>query len=243
VAAGALLVGVTIWVTGLPASASLFGETLDSLTVYAALGVALGGVVLVVASATRSPRWRVVDLVVAGVLGVSGGLLFWVWNTAWEGLRAAFAGFPPASALAVGVWLLPGVVGGLVLRRPGAAFFTELVAATVSAVIGNQWGFSTVLYGAVEGLGAEVVLALFLYRRFGPAVAVAAGAGAGVACGLMDNALFNVGYSAAWQSAYLLLATLSGALVAGVGGWALTRALARTGVLSAFASGRTAHRV
>ena len=40
-----------------------------------------------------------------------------------------------------------------------------------------------------------------------------------------------------------MLAVVSGAVIAGVGAWALTRALATTGALAPLASGRTAERV
>src|SRR5690606_6771452 len=140
------------------------------------------------AVATSSPfRWRVVDIVVAAVLGVAVGLVFWGWNTvgyAW--FTAADALTPGFGGIAVGIWLLGGVVGGLVIRKPGAALVVELVAAIVSALIGNVWGVSTVLSGIVQGLGAEIVFALFLYRRFGIGVAALAGIGAGVAAWVFE---------------------------------------------------------
>ena len=43
-----------------------------------------------------------------------------------------------------GVWLMPAVLGALVIRKRGAAIYTELVAATVSALLGVSWGLSVV---------------------------------------------------------------------------------------------------
>ena len=178
-----LLAGATVLVVGLPADSSLFGSALADLTLPAALLLVLVGLwASGWASATRAP-WRVVDIVTASVLGVALGLVFVVWNLGWTPLSNGLAFFPPLSAVAAGVWLLPAVVGGLVVRRPGAAVYTELVAATLSALIGNQWGFATVWYGLLEGLGAEVVLAVLLYRRWGLPTALLAGAGAGVVVG------------------------------------------------------------
>ncbi|NLT54861.1 MAG: hypothetical protein GXX79_09905 [Actinomycetales bacterium] len=192
---------------------------------------------------TRAP-WRVVDIVVASVLGVAGGLVFAVWNAfAWEPISGALAFFPPASAILVGVWLLPGVLGGLVIRKPGAAVYTELVAATLSALIGNQWGFATVWYGLLEGLGAEVVFALLLYRAFGWPTALLAGAGAGVTVGVLDSLLYYPTFSAGYKLAYVGLAVVSGVVIAGLGSWALTRAMARSGALAPLPSGRVTERV
>lgn len=202
------------------------------------------GVLAIVGWRTAPRRsWRVVDIVVASVLGVAMGLVFTVWNLGWEPISSGLAFFPPATAILVGVWLSAGVVGGLVIRKPGAALFVELVAAVVSALVGNQWGFSTVWYGLLQGLGAEVVLAVLLYRQWGLVAALGAGAGAGVVVGLLDTTVYYPTFAAAYKVVYVVFAIVSGIVIAGLGGWALTRALARTGALAPLASGRNAQRV
>jgi energy-coupling factor transport system permease protein len=243
VAVLAAIIGVAVYVVGLPDSPKVFNTPLAELTLPIALVIGLGGLWTAGGLVAVRRSWRVVDIVVASVLGVAGGLLFAIWNANYETIKLPFAGFPPAAALLVGVWLLPGVLGGLVIRKPGAAVYTELVAAVVSALIGSQWGFSVVWYGLLEGMGPEVVLAVLLYRRFGLPTAVLAGIGAGVVVGVLDTLLYYPEFSAAWKLAYGGFAMLSGAVIAGVGSWALTRALAATGALAPLASGRTATRV
>src|SRR3954447_20297139 len=85
-------------------------------------------------------RWRTVDIVVTAVLGVAFGVVFWAWNLLWAATGAAFAAFPPAQAFLYGVWLLPAVVAPLIVRKPGAGLFAELVAAILSALLGSSWG-------------------------------------------------------------------------------------------------------
>ena len=100
-------------------------------------------------------RWRVVDIVVAAVIGVAAGLVFFGWNQIYNPVTAPVeAALPGAQALFYGVWLIGGVLGGLVIRKPGAALFVELVAATVSALLGAAWGPLTLEAGLVQGLGA-----------------------------------------------------------------------------------------
>lgn len=187
-------------------------------------------------------RWRVVDIVVAAVLGVAIGLVFWGWNTigyAW--FSAADALTPGLGGIAVGIWLLGGVVGGLVIRKPGAALVVELVAAIVSMLIGNVWGVSTILSGLVQGLGAELIFALFLYRRFGIVVAALAGAGAGIAAWIFElfyGSTPNILKTFEFNTIYLVCVAVSGIVLAGVVGWLLVRALAATGALNRFAAGR-----
>jgi energy-coupling factor transport system permease protein len=188
-------------------------------------------------------RWRVVEIVTTAVIGVAGGLWLWGLAAVWAGLTTPLGFYPPAAALLGGLWLIPGVLAALVVRRPGAAVFAELVAAVMEAVLGNTWGASVVPYGLLEGQGTELGLLIFLYRRFGALPAALAGAGAGVAEGLLDNAYFYPDWPAGDRLAYLVLATLSGAVIAGLGSWLLTDRLAATGALAPLASGRVAERV
>ena len=195
-------------------------------------------------TAVAQPRWRVVDIVVAAVLGVATGLIFWGWNIvggAWFG--AADAVTPGLGGIAVGIWLIGGVIGGLVIRKPGAALVVEVVAAIISMLIGNVWGVSTVLSGIVQGLGAELIFALFLYRRFTLPVAMLAGIGAGAAAWIFEmfyGSSPNFLKSFEFNAIYLGTLAVSGALLAGLVGWLLVRALAATGALSRFAAGREA---
>ncbi|MFJ3384230.1 MULTISPECIES: ECF transporter S component [unclassified Curtobacterium] len=192
-----------------------------------------------IAAPKRSLRWRVVDIVVASVLAVAVGVVFKLWEFGYEPLAAAVALLLPGTqALFGGVWLLAGPIVALVVRKPGAALFAEIVAASVEALLGTQWGWSTLEAGLVQGLGAEIVLALFLYRVYRLPVVVLAGAAAGLAMGINDSVLWYAGYDAAFKGVYIVCGTISGAVIAGVGSWLIVRALARTGVLSSFAAGR-----
>ncbi|WP_109208947.1 MULTISPECIES: ECF transporter S component [Microbacterium] len=194
----------------------------------------------------RSPRWRVVDIVVAAVLGVAIGLVFWAWNTVGYAWFIAMDGLTPGlGGLAVGIWLIGGVIGGLVIRKPGAALLVEVIAAIVSMLIGNVWGVSTLLSGLVQGLGAELIFALFLYRRFTLPVAMLAGVGAAVGAWVFE--LFygsspNILKTLEFNVIYLVSLVVSGALLAGLVGWLAVRALAATGALNRFAAGREARR-
>lgn len=197
-------------------------------------------------SATTTPnlkrQWRVIDIIIAAVLGVSCGLLFWLWNSVGFAWFTAFDALTPGlGGMAVGVWLLGGVIGGLVIRKPGAAIFVEVIAAIVSSVLGNQWGIETLYSGLAQGLGAELAFAAFRYRRFTWPVAVLAGIGAGVGAYLLELVTSaNYAMSLEFNLIYLTCVVLSGAVLAGGLGFVLVRALARTGALDRFAVGREA---
>ncbi|HET8927532.1 MAG TPA: ECF transporter S component [Microbacterium sp.] len=194
-------------------------------------------------ASVRRLRWRVVDIVVASVIAVACGFLFYVWNFGYEAPGAVLKPLLPGlQGLLAGPWLIAGVIGGLVIRKPGAALYTELVAATVSALIGNQWGPLTMVSGLVQGLGAELVFLAFLYGVWRLPVAMLAGAGAGLACGINDRVLWYPGADTLFTVVYIASTTVSGIVIAGIGGWYLVRGLAATGALSRFAAGRDVSR-
>ncbi|MDR2929675.1 MAG: ECF transporter S component [Propionibacteriaceae bacterium] len=193
---------------------------------------------------THRFRWRVVDIVVAAVLGIACGLVFFAWNFVGDAIGDALKLiFPPLKGLLGGMWLLGGVLGGLVIRKPGAAVFVEVIAATVPALIGNQWGLSTIVSGLLQGLGAEIVFALFLYRVWKLPVAILAGAGAAVLEWVHEIIVWYAPWTALNKGLFLPILAVSGAILAGVLGWLLQRGLARAGALDRFASGRDGHRL
>jgi energy-coupling factor transport system permease protein len=184
----------------------------------------------------RSLRWRTVDIVVAAVLGVAFGVVFWAWN-----LLAALA-VPPVSGLLNGVYLMPGVVAGLLVHKPGAAVFASTLAAAVSILLGSPYGGIIVIYGLVQGIGGELGFLLTRYRSFGWATAILAGITAGLSTSILDLSLYypvSADYPFwSFTAPYTLFTVLSSVLLAGIVGLLLVRALARTGALSAFAAGR-----
>src|SRR6185312_3513803 len=101
------------------------------------------------------------------------------WGVLWNGPANAIP--LPGRAFMYGVWLVPAVLGGLIIRKPGAAFFTETVAAIVSLALGTVWGWTLVVQGPIEALGAELAFALLAYRSFGLVAACLAGALSGLA--------------------------------------------------------------
>ena len=186
-------------------------------------------------------RYRTIDLVTITTLGVAFGVIFWGWGKLYEPLSTvAVFSFPPSTALLAGVWLTAGVVGGLIVRKPGAAFATEFVAAAVSTVVlgGTQWGFSVFASGFFQGLGAELIFLMFFYRRFNLVVAALAGAAAAAFGAVYEWTSYYSYYDFGYKLAHLGFFVVSGVLLAGVGGYYLVQALAKAGVLDAFGPGR-----
>ena len=187
--------------------------------------------------------WRTVDIVVAAAIAIAFGVVFWAWNQVWAAATPAFVAIPPAQNILYGVWLIPAVLGGLIIRKPGAALFTELVAASVSAILGSQWGLDTVVSGALQGLGAEIVFLVLGYRRWTIAVALVAAIGTAIAAWIHDTPLYYADIGLGPQLVILAFMVASAILIAGIGSWLLMRSLVQTGVLAQFPPGRGQQRV
>ena len=185
--------------------------------------------------------WRSVDLVTTAILGVALGVAFWGWDLLLYPAVSALlnTAFPSLASLTLGVWVLPAVVGGFVVRRPGAALLCEIVAATVEALLGNQWGLNVMISGALQALGVEIILAVFLWRGFRLGVAVLAGALSAIlelCC--WEWWVYQGEYTVSMKLVALGCAVISCSAISGLGGWGLVRAMAATGALNAFPAGR-----
>ena len=170
-------------------------------------------------------------MTVAAVHRRRGGLFLLGMNTAWTPLTTPVGRvYPPLPALLNGVWILPGVLAGLVVRKPGAALFAETVAAAIEALTGGLWGFTSLYYGVVEGLGVEIVFALMLYRRFGLGRRARRGrrrrAGA-LRCSTSPSTSRTT--RPGQKLAYVVLSVLSCAVIAGPAAGRSTRGARRTG--------------
>jgi energy-coupling factor transport system permease protein len=188
------------------------------------------------AAPSREGSWRTRDIVVTATIGVVFGFVFWAWNVLWNTVVA------PASVLAplwgfliYGVWLVPAVLAPLIVRKPGAAVFAEMVAAAVSAFLpGNVWGPDVLLSGLVQGAAAEIVFAFTLYRNWSLPVLAAAAIASSAAAWLHDWAIYYADTSTDVQILRGVAMAISGVVIVALGSRALAQALRRTGVLEGF---------
>jgi energy-coupling factor transport system substrate-specific component len=186
-------------------------------------------------TAAPDTRWRTRDIVIAAVIGVVFGVVFWAWGIVWEGpLQVLSTVALPVRDLLYAVWLVPAVLAPLVIRKPGAALFAEMVAAGVSAMLGTIWGPDTLLSGFVQGAAAELVFAFTLYRVWSfPILAVAAVASAAAAW-IHDWVIYFADVDPAIQVARGGFMAISAVILVAGGSVALHRALKGAGVLEGF---------
>jgi len=186
------------------------------------------------AGAPPDTRWRTRDIVVAAVIGVAFGVVFWAWNLTYAAAEPLFAFAPPLRDLMYGVWLIPAILAPLVIRKPGAALFAEMVAAGVSALLGSQWSVDTLLSGFMQGAAAELVFAFTLYRSYGAITLVIAALASALAAFIHDWVLYYPTIDTNVQAIRLVAMLVSAAVIAAGGSLLLYRSLRRSGVLDGF---------
>lgn len=178
---------------------------------------------------TRGITFR--EIVLLAALSVACGALYIGWAPVYF---AASAVHPALGQLLYGMWFIASTVAAYVIQKPGVAFVAELAGAAAEFLFGSPWSLQVLVYGAVQGLGAELVLAAFRYRRFDLTALALAGVGAAVGSLPVDYAFGYLDLEQLSLAATVAARLLGGALLAGVLGKAVVDALVRTGVLNAY---------
>jgi len=181
-------------------------------------------------AAGQDTRWRTRDIVIAAVIGVAFGVAFWAFGAVWRAVE--FLG--PAQNILYGAWLMPGLIAPLIIRKPGAALFAELVAAGLSALLGSSWGVDTLLSGFVQGAAAELIFAFTLYRLWSFPVLAIAGLASSAAAFVHDVVVWYAGYATDVLIAIAISMAISGLILLPAATIVLVRALRRAGVLEGF---------
>lgn len=113
--------------------------------------------------------WKLKDVILMAIFGVVfaaiylaifyGGLAI---STALTPMGLSAFGFE----LIYGVWFMAATLAAYIIRKPGVALITEVLAAFVELLMGNAGGLVVVLTGAIQGAGAEIVFAAFRYKKW-----------------------------------------------------------------------------
>lgn len=136
--------------------------------------------------------------------------------------------------LIYGMWFMAATVAFLIIRKPGVALLAELAAAQGEFLFGGQWGISLLLYGLVQGIGCELIFAMYRYKSYRLYVVCLAAVGAAIGSLLLDVYYGYIDSLAAWNLMLLMVNRLIGSiLITGFFAYYLVKALDKTGVTKA----------
>ncbi len=175
-------------------------------------------------------RLKLSDILITIVIALVFGIIYKLWGPVYNIFKPF--GLHIGDVI-YGMWFIAGTVAVLLLRKPGVALLAETAAASGEFLVGSEYGLSVLLYGIVQGLGTELMFALFGYKRYTAFVAALGGIAAAVGSIVMDAAYGYVMDLALWNLLLLIGARLIGGfLLAGLLAYFLVEALEKTGVTS-----------
>jgi len=114
-------------------------------------------------------QWKLKDVIFMAVLGTVFAAVYLGVFYAGLGLQTALtpAGLAPFGfEIIYGVWFMAATIAAYIIRKPGAALTTELLAAAIELLMGNSGGVILLITGLIQGLGCELGFALFKYKRY-----------------------------------------------------------------------------
>ena len=178
--------------------------------------------------------WNTRDILVTAAIAAALTIV----STGANYLMAPLHALGPAAAWAItGVWVIPGVLTAYVVRRPGAAFLSQLLTGIMQVPF-SPFGWMTVVRALVTGVPSEAVFLATRYRNYRlPLLLVVAGVANVVhlAVGYIPHGYFNL--PPGMQIVIWVITLISGVVAGGLAK-ALADAIAKTGVLASFAIGQ-----
>ena len=105
----------------------------------------------------RREPWKLKDVVMMAILGV---LFAVVYMAVFYGGTAISVALTPLGLsafgfeLIYGVWFMAATIAAYIIRKPGAALITEVLASAIELLMGNSGGATVVLTGLIQGVGS-----------------------------------------------------------------------------------------
>lgn len=173
------------------------------------------------------------EIVLTLVLAVALGVAFWGWTFIYD-LAKPFLKVSGLSYLVAGFWILASVFIPYIIRKPGIAIIASVMAAFVESLL-THWGLMSVIWGIVQGFGAEIIFFIFGYRKWNLPVLMAAAAVSGLCSYTLDYFLYDYGaLSLGFNFLQLFSFIISSIFFAGVMSYLLGKRLMRLGILDQF---------
>ncbi|UJF32995.1 ECF transporter S component [Paenibacillus hexagrammi] len=178
-----------------------------------------------------SKSLKLTDILVTIVIAAVFGVIYKIWGPMYDIIQPLGL---HAEQLSYGMWFIAATFAFLVIRKPWVAVLAEVAAATIETFFGGEWGISTLVYGLLQGLGAELIFALFLYRKTSVGVVVLASIGSAILSLFVDAYYGYIESMTFWNYCLFIGFRLIGSIViSGFIAYYLAAAIERTGVLNA----------
>lgn len=177
------------------------------------------------------------EIVVMSSISVVFGVLYLGWIFFGQFIQGITG--PVGWGLMTGFWIMAGIICAYIIRKPGVVIAAQMIAAGTEILVGSVNAGLVLLLGFTQGFGAELALAIFLYRSYRLPNLMLAGMFGTLANFLTIYFIYGYSqYSSVITGLMLVTMLISGALLAGWGSKSIADSLSRTGVLNNFALGK-----
>lgn len=193
-------------------------------------------------SVVANLRWRVADIALGSALAAVFGVILCGYGLVFIPLIRTLnaAVLPGFASITHGVWYLSGTLAVLLIRKPGAAVYVNVVGALVQVLLGSPFSFnSTIIAALLQGVFAEIPFLLFRLRKFNLTLSIASGVLVAFEYGVYLALTKYQAKAPSYITIHMITELVSGFLLSGVLVWFVYLALRATGALDNFASGRT----
>lgn len=188
-----------------------------------------------------SLRWRVADISLGAALAALFGVIYWGFTIVFFSqispiLRTILPGF---GSILHGVWYMSGPLALLLIRKPGAAIYVNVLGAVFENILGQQFSaFMVLASAALQAVFSEIPFAIAKYKKYNLTLSVIAGGLTAIEYGIYLMFVIYQGKSVNYLTIHMICEFISGIVIAGIIPWILFVAVRKTGALSNFASGR-----
>ena len=192
----------------------------------------------------KMKAWKLQDVIMMAILGVVFAAVYMAVFQGGLALSTALTPFGLSSfgfEIIYGVWFMAATLAAYIIRKPGVALITEMLASAIELLMGNSGGLTVVLTGFIQGLGAEAVFAAFRYRKWDTVSMILAGMASALLIFCYELYYLNyITLSPALLIGQLAVRFISAAVFSGIICRLAGDALAKTGVVRNYAIGASA---
>lgn len=113
--------------------------------------------------------WKLKDIIMVAFLSIVFAVIYLAAVYLASFLSTALTPFglaPLGNEFIFGVWFMAATFAAYIIRKPGVAIITEMLAALIEVLLGNMYGPIVLVAGAIQGLGAEAVFAATGYKKY-----------------------------------------------------------------------------
>ncbi len=178
---------------------------------------------------SRDKGWRLNEIITLVIVSAGLGILWWGWTFLY-GITTPLTAIG-LNYLFIGFWFTGGILIPFLIRKPGAALFGELAAALVETFI-TQWGITALLWGLVQGVGAEAIFFITRYKKYNLSVLILASIVSAIFSYILDFFYNHYMGLPVWLIGVQLLSIITSAIVlSGLLSYFVGNRLIKTGVL------------